>query len=124
MKKILIVCILIVFIIILSNHLIKKRILNDFDYSIYILNTIDEQKNNEIKRNEIDKLDSIIEDKYLLMAFYIDHVELEKIKSQIVILKAGIDESDESFLHEEIQRTIFIINNLKQKNDLKLENIL
>ena len=124
MKKNLIICILIVVVVISSDLIIKKKIFKDFDYTISVLNEVDEQKDNETRMNEIENLESFFESKYLLMAFYIDHVELEKIKTQIIILKAGVDEADESFLHEEIQRTIVIINHLKQKIDFKLENIL
>ena len=124
MKKILIICILIIIVIISSDILIKKRIFKDFDYVISVLNTIDEQEDDEQNVKQINNLCSFVESKYFIMAFYIDHVELEKIKTQIVILKAAMDKSDESFLHEEIQRTIFIINHLKQKIEFKLENIL
>ena len=124
MKKILTICILIILIVISSDFFIKKRIFKDFDYIISMLNTIDEKNNKEIRTKEIDNLYSFIENEHLLMAFYIDHVELKNIKTQIIIIKASVDESDDAFLHEEVQRTIFNINHLKQKIDFKLENIL
>ncbi|MBR2704236.1 MAG: DUF4363 family protein [Clostridia bacterium] len=124
MKRILITSILIIIIVIASDFVIKKNIFKDFNYIISGLYTIDNQKNNEEKIEEINNLNSFIESKYLIMAFYIDHSELEKIKTQMVIIEAGVEESDDSFLHEEIKRTIFIVEHLKKKIDFKLENIL
>ena len=119
MKKILTICILIILIVISSEYFLKKKIFKDFDYIIAILNTIDEKNNKEIRTKEIDNLYSFIENEHLLMAFYIDHVELKNIETQIIIIKASVDESDDAFLHEEVQRTIFNINHLKQKINFK-----
>lgn len=124
MKKIITICILIVLIIVISDMFIKKSIYNRFDYMIDTFKSIDIDNNNEEKKRAVDMIESSLKENYLLMAFYIDHVELEKIKTQIVIIRAGIDEEDNSFLHEEIERTIFIIDHLKKKIDFKLENIL
>lgn len=124
MKKIITICILIVLIIVISDMFIKKSIYNRFDYMIDTFKSIDIDKNNEEKKRAVDMIESSLKENYLLMAFYIDHVELEKIKTQIVIIRAGIDEEDNSFLHEEIERTIFIIDHLEKKIDFKLENIL
>ena len=124
MKKIITICILIVLIIVISDMFIKKSIYNRFDYMIDTFKSIDIDNNNEEKKRAVDMIESSLKENYLLMAFYIDHVELEKIKTQIVIIRAGIDEEDNSFLHEEIERTIFTIDHLKKKIDFKLENIL
>lgn len=124
MKKIITICILIVLIIVISDMFIKKSIYNRFDYMIDTFKSIDIDNNNEEKKRAVDMIESSLKENYLLMAFYIDHVELEKIKTQIVIIRAGIDEEDNSFLHEEIERTIFIIDHLEKKIDFKLENIL
>ena len=124
MKKIITICILIVLIVVISDLFIKNNIYNKFDYMIDTFKSIDIENNSEDKKKTIDMIESSLKENYLLMAFYIDHVELEKIKTQIVIIRAGIDEEDNSFLHEEIERTIFIIDHLKKKIDFKLENIL
>lgn len=124
MKKIITICILIVLIVVISDLFIKNNIYNKFDYMIDTFKSIDIENNSEDKKKNIDMIESSLKENYLLMAFYIDHVELEKIKTQIVIIRAGIDEEDNSFLHEEIERTIFIIDHLKKKIDFKLENIL
>ncbi len=124
MKKVIVLCIVIVVSIIISDYIIKNNICSNFNYIISILERIDNENDNNIREDKVSEIEAIVRDRYLLMAFYIDHGELEKIRSQIVTIKAGIDESDESFLHEEIKKTIFIINHLKEKIDFKLENIL
>ncbi len=124
MRKILIASIMIIVIVIASDAIIKKNTFSDFDYIISALDKISTYEDNEYKMREINNLDSFIKSKNIIMAFYIDHGEIEQIKAQLVIIKAGIRESDSSFLYEEIKRTIFIIEHLKEKIEFNLENIL
>lgn len=124
MRKILIASIMIIVIVITSDAIIKKMIYSDFDYIISSLDKISAYEDNEYKMREVNNLDSFIKSKNIIMAFYIDHGEIEQIKAQLVIIKAGIRESDSSFLYEEIKRTIFIIEHLKEKIEFNLENIL
>lgn len=124
MRKIFITSIVIIVVVIISDFTIKKNIYNDFDYIVSVLNRIYTQEDNISKMREIDDLDTFIKSNNIIMAFYIDHEEIEKIKGQLEIIKAGIQESDNSFLYEEIKRTIFIIEHLKEKIEFNLENIL
>lgn len=124
MKKILGVCAIIIVIVAVTDIFVRKKISNEFNYLIDTFYMVDREQNNEKKKDLIDEINSHINEKYLLMTFYIDSGELEKIKSQIVIIKAGIDEEDKSFVHEEIEHSIFIIDHLVRKIDFKLENIL
>ena len=124
MRKIFITSIVIIVVVIISDFTIKKNIYNDFDYIVSVLNRIYTQEDNISKMREIDDLDTFIKSNNIIMAFYIDHEEIEKIKGQLEIIKAGIQESDNSFLYEEIKKKIFIIEHLKEKIEFNLENIL
>jgi len=124
MKKIIIVCVIIIITVVSSDIILKNIIFKNFDSLIYRIEKIEIDKGNEYNFGIISNIEDLIRDKSLLMAFYIDHEEIEKIKTQIIIIKAGIEKKDEQFVHEEVQRTIFIINHLKEKIDFKLENIL
>jgi len=124
MKKIIIVCVIIIITVVSSDIILKNIIFKNFDSLIYRIEKIEIDKGNEYNFGIISNIEDLIRDKSLLMAFYIDHEEIEKIKTQIIIIKAGIEKKDEQFVHEEMQRKIFIINQLKEKNDFKLENIL
>ena len=124
MKKVFFLCAIIVIIIIGGEFFLQRKAFENFDYMIGLLNDIDEKKDSDIQLESIEEIESFLKNKYLLMAFYIDHVELDKIKSQIVVIKAGIEKHDEPFVHEEIKRTIYMIENLKEKIIIKADNIL
>ena len=124
MKKIFFLCAGIVIIIIAGEFFLQRKTFENFDYMIDLLNDIDEKNDTNTKLENIEKIESFWKNKYLLMAFYIDHVELEKIKSQIVVIKAGIEKHDEPFVHEEIKRTIYMIEHIKDKIVIKADNIL
>lgn len=124
MRKFFLVCSIITILIIASEIFVQKKIFKNFDYMIGVLNEIDENQDSNYQLENMEKMESFWNSKYLLMAFYVDHVELEKIKNQIVVIKAGIEKEDDAFVHEEIKRTIFIIEHIKDKIVIKLENIL
>lgn len=124
MKKFLIICISIVTVIVVSDVLLQKYLFNDFEYMISIFSDIDVEENRDVQLKKIEELENHWKNKYLLMAFYIDHGELEKIRNQIVVIKAGIEKDDVPFVHEETKRSIYIIEHIEEKITLKFDNIL
>lgn len=124
MKKLLIICGIIIVGVIASDIVLKRAIFKDFDYMISILNEIENESNTDLNKKKIYTLNNCLEEKKLIMAFYIDHGELEKINTQFVIVNAALEKQDEKFLYEEVQRTIFIVQHLQKKIEFNLENIL
>ncbi len=124
MKKILVVCFIIIFVIVVGDIILQRNIDDTFNYVISELNDINKTTELEKKKSKIENLDSFWDEKGSIMACYIEHVELEKVKSQIVVIKAGIESNDYFFVNEEIERTIDIIERIKEKKALRIDNIL
>ena len=48
---------------------------------------------------------------------------MEKVKTQLVVITAGIDVEDTEYVYEEIDKAVYILEHIKDKNSLKLDNV-
>ena len=89
----------------------------------------------EIKKkdNEIDskvankKIDDIHKEwdwNYDTLAYYIEHDELEKVTTQMRIIKADFESDLEEEVIPEIEEGIYILEHIKEKETLNLKNVL
>lgn len=62
-------------------------------------------------------------DGYKILAYYIEHDELEKIKTQLTLINASIDVEDYNDTVMRIDEGIFLINHVIDKEDINLFNI-
>lgn len=78
-------------------------------------------------KNEIEKMVKILDDKWNKkhdkLAYYIEHDELEKVDTAVVLIKSYIETEDYSSAIAELQQGKFVIEHIKKKNDFNLENI-
>lgn len=118
-----------IFIVIFIGNFITEKYTNE---------SIMETSNNlsdlkeQIKSNDYDtdiienNIDSIIkkwDERYEKLAFYIEHNELEKIKTELVYLQGCINKDDYSECISEINKCVFILEHIKDKNVFNLKNI-
>ena len=57
------------------------------------------------------------------LAYYIEHDELEKVNSELKELTSYIESEDEELSIAKIEKAIFILEHIKDKNSFSLENI-
>ena len=126
MRKELIICIVIIVGIIAGDLLLQN-------YTNKSLDSINEKLLNlkaDIKQNDYFDMDKINEiDKewnqgFDILTCFLEHEELEKIKTQLVIISSGMEMEDRDYVYEEIDRAVYIIDHIEQKQMLKLDNIL
>lgn len=126
MKKEIVLCVVIVLSIItgdifLQNH--TNNSLNKINEKLSVLRSeIKETDNFDMKK--IEEIDNEWEESFEVLTCYLEHEELEKIKTQLVIISAGMELNDKEYVFEEIDRAIYIINHIETKQKLKLDNIL
>lgn len=124
MKKSIIICIVIVLLIVLGD-IILQRYINDKFYSI--TEKLDKISNNyenhEDNLKNIDELNKIWNSSYDIMACYLEHDELEKVKAQLTIMEAAAKIDDFDMIYEETSRTKYIVEHINEKQSLKIDNI-
>ena len=57
------------------------------------------------------------------LAFYIEHAELEKIETQLHLIKGEIDAQLYNDMIPEMEKCIFILEHVEEKNLLNAKNI-
>lgn len=126
MKKELIICLVIVTGIIVGDIFLQK-------YTNKTLDSINDKLvnlKNDIKitdnfdMNKIHEINNEWEDNFEILTCYLEHEELEKIKTQLVVISSGMEVCDSDYVYEEIDRAIYIIDHIESKQMLKLDNIL
>ncbi len=63
------------------------------------------------------------EERYSKMAFYIEHDELEKVENNITSFASYIELKEYNLAINKIEEDIFLLDHIKDKYELSLENI-
>ena len=82
-----------------------------------------ENKNWEESNKKMEEIEKIWEEKNEVMAYYIEHNELEKVQTEIAKTKADVELKEAAMAAESISNCNFILEHIKDKNALKIVNI-
>ena len=80
-------------------------------------------KKKEENVNRIKEITDEFDKKYEVLAFYIEHDELEKVKTELVNIGANIETGEYEQANADIERAIFLLDHIKQKMSLQVKNI-
>lgn len=128
MKKELIICILIIGIILIGNYVTGIY----EDESVNKINKNLEEIKMELEKQEkeesligkkIENLDKNWNEVYTKLAYFIEHDELEKVETSIVILTSFCKTKEYEKAISEIDKSTFVLKHIKEKDKLRLENI-
>ena len=126
MRKELIICFIIIISIVVGDVLLQKyteKSLGNLNGKLLEFK-IDAEKNNDFNKEKLKEINKEWEKNFKSYTCYLEHDELEKVKTQLVIIESGIKMDDRKFVFEEISRTIYIIDHIKTKHMLQLDSIL
>lgn len=128
MYKELAISIITVIVIIILNSITE----NYTNESVHILteellglrNEITEENigNEEIK-NKIDNIYNNWSSRYNVLAYYVEHDELEKVETNLVLLTSAIDAEEYSDAIGKLNEDVFILRHIQEKNSFDFKNI-
>ena len=124
MKKEIVISIVIIIFIVIGDILLQKYTENSFDLIEDKLSTI--KDNLEDKEKSLSQIDVVNEEwnkRFNILTCFLEHDELEKIKTQLVVIKSGVQVNDAEYAYEEIDKALYILNHLKDKQSLKWDNL-
>lgn len=78
------------------------------------------------KKNIESQIDTILDDwntRYQNLAYYIEHDELEKVKTELISLKANIEVEAYEEGIPDLDKCVFILEHIKEKSSLQIKNI-
>lgn len=118
----------IVIIIIIASVTSQLYTNSFFDSIIEDLYSIEDKVlNNNFADDELEKEMDGISDKwkkkYNFLACFLEHDELEKVRNQYVSIRANIIVDDYGRCVDEIERCIFLLQHIKEKDSFNLVNI-
>lgn len=129
MYKEFIICAIVIIIVVVLNIYTEKYTKESVSLITDNLEILEMTINEEKEENdeEIDKqINDILEEwdkRYKILAYYIEHNELEKVKSELISLKANIDAEEYKQGLPDLNRCIFILEHIKEKSALQVKNI-
>lgn len=132
MKKELIICIIVIAIVVVGNIITQNntnQCVSEMNGQLYELKeelkreVIQQNKNEEKINTKIEKIRTRWDEMQESLAFYIEHDELEKVETQIFLLKGDIEAKVYDDTFAEIEKCIFILEHIADKNALDIKNV-
>lgn len=130
MKKELIICIIIIILIIIGNILTEKYTANSVKSILESLSQLREEIINNFenvnRENSLEKVKKIEEDwrkYYYLLAYFIEHDELEKIETSLIGVESYLEAEEYGEGVAKIDETVFILQHIEKKYKVSLQNV-
>lgn len=125
MKKELIISIIIIFVIVIGDKLMDKYTDESFDVISEKLSVLKENMDstNDEKKRMMSEINKEWDKRFDILTCFLEHDELEKIKTGLVNTSSGLEVYDDKYVYEELNKTIYIINHIKNKEACRVDNI-
>lgn len=89
------------------------------ELSEILINTDDKELMKEKHQDILDTWES----RFKILAYYIEHDELEKVKTELVILGANIEVEEYEKGLEELEKCKYILEHIEEKEEFSLMNV-
>lgn len=128
MKKEEIITIIIIIFVIATEIITQKHTNNSLSELGQRLGDLKEKALTKEYSNEeliqtTEEIDKCWEKKDDILSFYLEHEELEKISEQLKVIKADFESNLEEEVVPEIEKGIYLLDHLKEKQKLSFKNI-
>jgi len=126
MYKETIICGIIIIVIIILNVITQNYTKNSTVEIGELLSNIKnsiENLDNETVNQQLDILDKTWEKKHDILAYYIEHNELEKVDTAIIQTRNFIEKDDNSNAISQLETGKFVLKHIEEKYKFNLQNI-
>ena len=82
-----------------------------------------QEKNKEKAVEKMEEIKKKWEERYKVLAFYIEHDELEKVETELTGLAADLNVEEYKHCIAELDTTIFILEHIQEKEEFHLRSI-
>ena len=128
MYKEIIICIVIVITVLGLDTFVQKHTTNNVDYMKSNLTSLrddikETNHNTEEINNKMNEINDNWKDRRDKLAYYIEHDELEKVDTHLVLLKSNIEIGEYDKGLEELDVCSYVLEHIQDKQSFKLKNI-
>ena len=124
-KEIIIIVLVITLIVgldILSNNYTKESV-NIMSEELNVLREYILKEDKQKSVSQMQNVKNTWEERYKVLAFYIEHDELEKVETQMTGLAADINVEEYKHCIAELDTTIFILEHIQEKEEFHFRSI-
>ena len=119
--------IFIVIAIIVGLDIITNKYTNEtlgiLSSELYTLKDYILKEDKENSQEQMQKIKLKWEERYKILAFYIEHDELEKVETEMVKLEADIEVEEFKHCISELETTNFILEHIQEKEEMHLRSV-
>lgn len=128
MYKETIICIIIVIVIFIGNSITQNYTKTSVEETSNNLNELREEItkesiNKEEVKKKINKIHEQWDKRHDKLAYYIEHDELEKVETHLILLQSNIEVGDYEQGIGELDSCGFVLEHIQDKESLNLKNI-
>ena len=133
MKKEIIVCIIIVIAIIVGNIVTQNYTVKSIgilseeleELKKYVIEAEEngEEEVNENIKNKKEEMKKEWENRYDKLAYFIEHDELEKVKTDLTALNSFIETTEYAEAISELDKCVFVLKHIEDKYAFNLQNV-
>lgn len=81
------------------------------------------EENKEKADLQIPEIENEWEERYKTLAFYLEHDELEKVNTELVSLKAFLNMEEYSECMNSLDKCVFILEHIQEKEETSLKSV-
>ena len=107
---------------VLTQNYTKKSV-NRLSAELYVLKKYLEEENEYRAKEQAQKVNESLEKIHSNLAYFIEHDEIEKIETNFTSCKSFVYLKSYNVAINELEKTIFVLTHLTDKNSFNLENI-
>ena len=107
---------------IISNNYLKESV-QELSGELNELRGYIIEENKEEAQKQMQKVKEIWAEKFKVLAYYIEHNELEKVETELVRLSADIDMEEYKHCINDLDTAIFILEHIQQKGKFDIMSI-
>ncbi len=83
----------------------------------------EENIESEKNKNKINHIFEIWESRYKVLAYYLEHDELEKAHVNMTAIRSAINSGEYPEAMHELEEMVYILNHIEEKNKFDLKNV-
>lgn len=81
------------------------------------------EKDETLIKNKTEELYNTWRDRFNILAYYIEHTELEKVEAELVVLRGKVANLNYNETSENLEKSAFLLKHIEDKYAFNLQNI-
>lgn len=81
------------------------------------------EQDETVIKNKTEELYNIWRDRFNILAYYIEHTELEKVEAELVVLRGKVANLNYNETTENLEKSAFLLKHIEDKYAFNLQNI-